>query len=68
MIDDHQIDLTLLPGQTYQVADSGGYTYIYGIGGASVPEPSALRWVPGRRVRRCRPGVAPSQGGSASGC
>ena len=34
--------LTLLPGETYQVADSGGYTYIYGIGGASVPEPSSI--------------------------
>jgi T5SS/PEP-CTERM-associated repeat protein len=42
MIDDHQINLTLLPGQTYSVQDSGGYTYIYGVGGASVPEPSTL--------------------------
>ena len=42
MIHDGQIVLTLLPGQSYQVADSGGYTYIYGIGGASVPEPSSL--------------------------
>ena len=42
MIQDGQIELTLLPGQSYRVADSGGYTYIYGIGGASVPEPSAF--------------------------
>jgi fibronectin-binding autotransporter adhesin len=39
MIDDHQINLTLLPGQTYQVADSSGYTYISEV---SVPEPSSL--------------------------
>jgi hypothetical protein len=42
MIADHQVLLTLLPGQSYQVADSGGYTYIYGIGGAAVPEPSSI--------------------------
>ena len=42
MIHDGQIVLSLLPGQSYQVADSGGYTYIYGIGGASVPEPSSI--------------------------
>ncbi len=42
MIASGQIDLTLLPGQSYSVQDSGGYTYIYGIGGASVPEPSSL--------------------------
>jgi hypothetical protein len=42
LIDDGEIKLTLLPGQTYQITNSGGYTYIDGIGGASVPEPSAI--------------------------
>ena len=42
MIADGQIDLTLLPGQTYEILDSNGYTYIYGIGGTAVPEPSSL--------------------------
>jgi fibronectin-binding autotransporter adhesin len=42
MIANGQINLTLLPGQTYAVEDSGGYTYIIGIGGSAVPEPSTL--------------------------
>jgi hypothetical protein len=39
-----QIHLTLLPGEDVRVANNpnDGYTYIYGIGGASVPEPSSL--------------------------
>ena len=37
-----QITLSLLPGETYQVGDSNGYTYIYGVAGQSVPEPSSL--------------------------
>ena len=42
MIHDGQITLTLLPDQSYRVNDSNGYTYIYGIGGASVPEPTSI--------------------------
>ncbi len=43
MIADHQINITTLPGQTYQVINKpDGYTYILGIGGAAVPEPSTL--------------------------
>jgi fibronectin-binding autotransporter adhesin len=39
MIADDQINLTLLPGQSYQVVDSGGFTLIEGV---SVPEPASL--------------------------
>jgi hypothetical protein len=39
MIDDQQINLTLLPGQTYQILDATGYTYIVTV---PVPEPSSL--------------------------
>lgn len=39
MINDEQIDLTLLPNQSYEVVVSSGYTYIEGV---SVPEPSSL--------------------------
>jgi fibronectin-binding autotransporter adhesin len=42
MIDDGEIKLTLLPGQTYSIVNMGGYTYIEGVGGTSVPEPSSL--------------------------
>jgi hypothetical protein len=38
-----EIKLSLLPGETYMVGDSGGYTYIFGVAGqAAVPEPSSL--------------------------
>jgi hypothetical protein len=39
MIDDQQINLTLAPGQTYEVLNSSGYTYIDAV---SVPEPSSM--------------------------
>jgi MYXO-CTERM domain-containing protein len=42
MINDGQIVLSLLPGETYQLIDSGGYTSITGVSSASVPEPSSL--------------------------
>jgi hypothetical protein len=44
MISAGQIELTLLPGESYLVANNpnDGYTYIFGVGGASVPEPSSL--------------------------
>jgi hypothetical protein len=38
----HQIELTLLPGQSGRVVDVGGYTEIIGMGGSAVPEPSSL--------------------------
>ena len=39
MVNDQQINLTLPPGQTYEIVDSSGYTYIEGV---AVPEPSSL--------------------------
>jgi hypothetical protein len=42
MIADGQIKLALLPGETYDVAVSGGYTYVFGVGGQAVPEPSSI--------------------------
>ncbi len=36
------ITISLPAGFSYEVADQGGYTYINGITGASVPEPSSL--------------------------
>jgi hypothetical protein len=66
MIADHQIMLTLPAGETFQLSDSGGYTYISAVTAAAVPEPSSLvlallalvgvtAGVAGRQRRTARP-------------
>ncbi len=42
LISSGEMVINLPPGGSYQVVDQGGYTYVKGIGVASVPEPSSL--------------------------